>query len=76
MLLLYREETKATRLTVLVVLVVALCWGPYVTSLLLHTGHTPLPPPSWLQPLSPTPTPTIWMFVCSYQQIKKRSEII
>ena len=36
----------------LIVLLVALCWGPYLTCLILHTGHTLLSPPSWLQPLS------------------------
>ena len=51
-LLLYKEETRAARVTVLIVLVVALCWGPYLTCLILHTGHTPLSPPSWLHPLS------------------------
>ena len=51
-LLLYKEETRAARVTVLVVLVVALCWGPYLACLILHTGHTPFSPPSWLHPLS------------------------
>merc|ERR1719483_769834 len=50
--LLYKEENRAARVTVLVVLVVALCWGPYLACLILHTGHTPLSPPSWLLPLS------------------------
>ena len=50
--LLYKEETRAARVTVLVVLVVALCWGPYLTCLILHTGHTPLSPPPWLHPFS------------------------
>lgn len=51
-LLLYKEETRAARVTILIVLVVALCWGPYLTCLILHTGHTPVPPPPWLHPLS------------------------
>ena len=50
--LLYKEENRAARVTVLIVLLVALCWGPYLTCLILHTGHTLLSPPSWLQPLS------------------------
>jgi len=53
-LLLYREETRAARVTVLIVLVVALCWGPYLSCLILHTGHTPFLPPYWLHPLSLT----------------------
>ena len=51
-LLLYKDETRAARVTVMIVLVVALCWGPYLTCLILHTGHTPLSPPTWLHPLS------------------------
>ena len=50
--LLYREETRAARVTVLVVVVVALCWGPYISSLILHTGQSPSSPPEWLNPLT------------------------
>ena len=51
-LVLYREETRAARVTVLIILLVTVCWGPYLASLILHTGHTPLSPPPWLHTLS------------------------
>ncbi len=37
----FREETRAARVTVVVVLVVAVCWSPYLASILIHTGETP-----------------------------------
>ena len=51
-LVLYREETRAARVTVVIILLVTVCWGPYLVSLILHTGHTPLSPPPWLHTLS------------------------
>jgi hypothetical protein len=35
----FREETRAARVTVVVVLVVAVCWSPYLASILMHTGE-------------------------------------
>jgi hypothetical protein len=73
-LLMYREETRAARVTVLVVLAVALCLGPFFSSLILHTGHTHYSPPEWLHTLS-LPYAVISSIIYSYCSKRVLSDV-